>query len=625
MSTRPMAVENIAFLLDRLAADTPPNQQIRELTQNAIEAIQRRCAASDETPGVIHWDVDWTHLEHEAEFKLSIIDNGDGMTAEDMKSYLNSLAVQGAGRTQDITANFGVGAKITALHANRDGLVYKSWRDDVGSMVQLHRDDEKNIYGLRSFDMPDGTMHWSPHIKWKSKPKIIASSGTKVTLLGCSEQENTCLPSDGGGANWIIRYLSQRYFRLPENLKIQCRVLTKNEDEWPMEEPDASAQTFNMQTIKPSGDLLDSYASSKGEVRLSNATAHWWVFDNPADASHKMSTRGGRTGQMGIVFQNEVYIRRTPPSSRRIMAGFGIIFGAEHVVIYVEPRGAGQDVVRADTARSRVIINGEDVEEANWWEQWGVEFKEKMPPEIEAKIREIMAKTDRDPDGKLDERIKERLEKIKELLRPSRYRRDPDGALRGAGNVTGGAPRDLDEVHSSPEGPAPHRPQRGRTSTEYLADLVEVEGDPVTEVEARPPRPDVVWVSVAAGTRERDDNDDRAAWIAGDPLTDNTIKANRDFRGYRDLTAFFSNKFNSDGNEYIARKIREHVEEWMEFQLIEAVMTVRNLENGNTWDKEFIKMALSPEALTTLMMSRFLVIEKVNRSVGNEIAKPVAA
>ena len=54
-------------------------------------------------------------------------------------------------------------------------------------------------------------------------------------------------------------------------------------------------------------------------------------------------------------------------------------------------------------------------------------------------------------------------------------------------------------------------------------------------------------------------------------------------------------------------------------------VSVSNLENGNTWDKDFIAKALSPEALTTLMMSRFLVIEKVNRSVGNEIAKPAAA
>ena len=49
MTTRAMQVANIAFLLDRLAADTPPNQQIRELTENALEAIERRQKAGDAT------------------------------------------------------------------------------------------------------------------------------------------------------------------------------------------------------------------------------------------------------------------------------------------------------------------------------------------------------------------------------------------------------------------------------------------------------------------------------------------------------------------------------------------------------------------------------------------------
>jgi hypothetical protein len=84
MSTRAMRVENIAFLLDRLAADTPPNQQIRELTQNAIEAIQRRQKFGDQSEGIIRWDVDWDHLVRVGEYKLSIIDNGDGMSPQEM-------------------------------------------------------------------------------------------------------------------------------------------------------------------------------------------------------------------------------------------------------------------------------------------------------------------------------------------------------------------------------------------------------------------------------------------------------------------------------------------------------------------------------------------------------------
>src|SRR6476620_11814944 len=96
LTTRPMRVANIAFLLDRLAADTPPNQQIRELTENALEAIERRHKSGDLTEGVVRWDVDWDNLKRTNQFKLSIVDNGDGMTSQQMLDYLNAIAVQGA-------------------------------------------------------------------------------------------------------------------------------------------------------------------------------------------------------------------------------------------------------------------------------------------------------------------------------------------------------------------------------------------------------------------------------------------------------------------------------------------------------------------------------------------------
>jgi hypothetical protein len=193
MTTRAMRVANIAFLLDRLAADTPPNQQIRELTENALEAIDRRHKSGDVVEGIIRWDVDWDHVKRTNQYKLSIIDNGDGMSPQQMHDYLNALAVQGASQTQGISENFGVGAKITALHRNSHGLVYQSWRDAKGSMVKLHRDDKEGVYGLASFELAEGP-EWTPRIKDAFKPKIIDRCGTKVTLLGTSEEDNTCFP-----------------------------------------------------------------------------------------------------------------------------------------------------------------------------------------------------------------------------------------------------------------------------------------------------------------------------------------------------------------------------------------------------------------------------------------------
>jgi hypothetical protein len=620
MKTREMRVANIAFLLDRLAADTPPNQQIRELTQNALEAIQRRWKTPDQADGVIRWDIDWDYLKRTNQYKLSVVDNGDGMSPDQMQNYLNSLAVEGANQSQGISKNFGVGAKITALHRNSFGLIYQSWRDGRGAMVKLHRDDKEGVYGLASFELPDGP-DWTPSLKNTTKPGCIDKSGTKVTLLGEAEGANTCFASsDGGPMNWLITYLNNRYFRIPERIKVQVRVLKKDAGSWPSEEPASSEKTYNFQTVHGTKALLDDYADKSGTVSLSTADVHWWMFNDAGQKSKDMSTRGLRTCKVGLVFQDEVYVQVTPPAARRLLAGFGILFGADQVVLYIEPKALD---VRADTARSRIIINGEDAQEANWFEKWGEEFREKMPPEIKAMIDEIMARTDRDPDGKARERILERLKRIRDLLRPTRYRRDPNGNVRATGASPGGGSSESSDLGSSTRSGGGGR--GGRSSDDYLADLVESGGERATEVLVNPKEPVIKWVSKADGTREEGELEDLAAMIAGDPLTAEIVKANADFRGYKDLLSHFTRDFNPTGDKAIERKIVEHVQEWLEIQLVEGIMTVRNLVNGKTWTKDEVEKALAPQALTTIMMMRFHVVKEVNRALGSVVVRPSKA
>jgi hypothetical protein len=474
---------------------------------------------------------------------------------------------------------------------------------------------------LASFDLEDGP-HFTPRVKDAIKPKIIDRSGTKVTLLGASEEENTCFPADdsGAGMNWVIRYLTGRYFRIPEKIRIQVRVLTRDADGWPEFEPASIEKTFNLQTVRGAKALFDDYANAKGTVRLTKADAHWWLFADPRQASKDMSSRGGRTCHVGIVFQNEVYIYRNAPASRRILASFGIVFGAEHVVLYIEPRDTLD--IWADTARSRIHINGEDVEEANWWDAWGSEFREKMPPELKDMIDEIMARTEKDPEGKTRERILERLRRIRELLRPTRYRKDPAGFVQAVGNVPGGVAASSDYERTG--GVSITGRRGGRTSNEYLADLVESDGEPATSVNPTPSEPIVKWISRSDDTREEEELEDLAAEIAGDALSGNIIKANADFRGYRDLISYFEKEFNPHADELVQRKIVEYIQEWMEAQLIEVVMVTRNLVNGRTWTGEEIKHALSPHALTAVLMARFHIVEKVKRSLSNDLMKPAA-
>src|SRR2546428_9659461 len=115
-ATTPMGTANMSFLLDRLGQDCAPLQYLRELTQNAIQAIQR---LPDPT-GEVVWDVDWNIHTLTGRYKLCVIDTGEGMTGDEMVKYINQLSssihVQSAG------GNFGVGAKVAAAPRNPAGL-----------------------------------------------------------------------------------------------------------------------------------------------------------------------------------------------------------------------------------------------------------------------------------------------------------------------------------------------------------------------------------------------------------------------------------------------------------------------------------------------------------------------
>ena len=147
MSTQLMKVENTAFLIEKLASDCSPYQYVRELTKNAIEAIQERQKTDKSEPGVVLWDADWAFLELSGKYKLQISDNGTGMTGVQMESYINSLS--SSGRIQSMTENFGMGAKITAGVENPIGLIYKSWVNAKGEYCTLWKDPERLAYGLK--------------------------------------------------------------------------------------------------------------------------------------------------------------------------------------------------------------------------------------------------------------------------------------------------------------------------------------------------------------------------------------------------------------------------------------------------------------------------------------------
>src|ERR1700733_12792852 len=177
MKTLGMKVENIGFLIDRLGRDCAPDQYLRELTQNSIEAIIR----TGRPDGRIVWDF----VEQSGVRKLCICDNGVGMAGDELVRYINSLSSSGS--VQGMDSNYGVGAKIAAATRNPEGLVYLSWQDGAGAGIQLVKDGSGQ-YGLLQFS--DFRHVFDPEKDVLPPNEVIDESGTCVILLGNEPNED---------------------------------------------------------------------------------------------------------------------------------------------------------------------------------------------------------------------------------------------------------------------------------------------------------------------------------------------------------------------------------------------------------------------------------------------------
>lgn len=591
-ATLPMTVANTGFMLDRLGQDCSPLQFLRELTQNAIEAIQ----ALPEPIGQIIWDVDWDWYDLTNVFKLSIADTGIGMTGEEMVQYINQLS--SSAHEQTLVGNFGVGAKIAAATRNHAGLVYLSWKDGVGSMIHLWRDPSTGQYGLKQIERPDGSFgHWG-RVEDTVKPQAIAEHGTKVVLLGNEDDQNTVLPPESAvsPSRWIARYLNTRYFRFPAGITVKAR------EGW--EYPRADTDRNLLRTVIGQRAYLEDHASASGQVELSSAVAHWWVLRNEGALSQNSGSIAS-SGHMAALFQDELYEMVTGRAGVARLQMFGIIFGYNRVVIYVEPRHDADRQVTSNTSRTALLVNSDPLP----WADWAAEFRQRMPEEIQALMEEVSAGS---VSSDHKQAIRERLRQIRELFKFSRYRLTPKGALlvdpESAG--TGGDPAEDSERERTQHG---RGGQGGARQGNVYALFLMDEGLPGASVNSDN-IPDVKWVSVLAGTREPPFLEDRAAKYL---VEQNLLQINADFRGFTDLADRWCRQY--AGAPGVRDAVEDVVHEWFEQALIETVLGVLALKDSQRWTADDIGRALSEESLTSAVMSRYHIDQAVKRALGAKL------
>ncbi len=317
--------------------------------------------------------------------------------------------------------------------------------------------------------------------------------------------------------------------------------------------------------------------------------------------------RWNSSGHAAALFDDELYeVLPTTRGGYQRVQEFGVRFGYDRVVLYVEPLVDDRDRLESNAARTLLLIDNEPLP----WGRWAEEFRAAMPADIQ-RLQERVAGDASDTGRR--ENIRARLRAHESLYRVSRYRpprarRSPQPGVRS----DHGGP-------SETTGPARARTVAEREPSAGGDHAVPVACDTPDQCHAAQPDdqlPDVTWVSVRDGTRASAELEDRAARYHRDL---NQLTINADFRVFTDMVARWTRPYR--GVPGARPAIEALVREWFEQTLIEAVLSARALEGSPHWSSEQIDELVSESALVSACLPRQLLDVALHKRLAQRLGR----
>jgi hypothetical protein len=319
----PLQDDSPSSSIKRFNNQVAPMQFVREAVQNAIEAGAKKVTI-ERCPLYLK-----TQKQTE---KLRIVDNGGGMTPDELLKYINkynSSSKLSKGRHD----NFGIGIKATAANFNRYGLVFVSWSaGGDGHMIWLCYNEQYQQFGVRHIDIyemdDDGDLITVPKqvvsleelkasypngfegIEWwncnnVNFQKRIKGQGTMVYFLGNSRDQDTwAIDSRGSSVSTYgyLYYLSTRYWDT-QGTRIVTSLFYKETDDY-----------YNSMTIASMHQNI-GFLKYRSVARVKcgrGFQVHVFIRDNPLSIkelknSNRLQTSKHTNGFMAIKYNNELY------------------------------------------------------------------------------------------------------------------------------------------------------------------------------------------------------------------------------------------------------------------------------------------------------------------------------
>jgi hypothetical protein len=389
--------------------------------------------------------------------------------------------------------------------------------------------------------------------------------------------------------------LNSRYYRFPQGVTVKAR------ENWNLPRDDKHNM---LRKIVGEEAWLKANSSESGTVKLKDASVHWWILKEKVDDSGSHFAGG----HAAALYDDELYEMVTGRAGVARLQSFGVIFGYNRVVLYVEPQQTTNGDLTATTSRAQLLLEGQPLP----WTDYAAQFREQMPEAIVKLMDQVAAGASGSENA---ESIRERLKQIRDLFRFSRYRPTPDGKYRidDAYANTGGAAGDNSGGGNSNTREQAGRKGGGGRAGDIYALFASTGSTPADEA-AGFVDPQVKWVSVKDKTRTNDLLEDRAAKYLPEV---NTIQANADFRVFSDMVERWRRFYSHLPSA--GPVIEAVVKEWFQQQLVETVMGALALRKSGNWSEQEAKELWTDEALTSAVLPRYHIDERIKRTLGSKL------
>lgn len=375
-------------------------QWAREFLRNSIEANASK----------VEFGIEWQAVEKHGLYRRTVIDNGDGMTPDELLHFFSTLGL-GAKTIGGVHDNFGVGAKIASLPWNPEGLVVMSFRDGKASMIHIVLDPESNEYELVDFDtgpavtcvIDPTTVDWGDDINWGAvAPDWVREHGTVIVLLGSEEYPDTVLGNYRAAERDIKGlsvYLNTRFWDLS---KMEVRVAELRSDKknaWPQsrEEKEDSRRPNNRRIMGAKYYLTDvssttSRLDASGSLLLDEdrVIADWYLWEGERPNIHMYAKK---PGYVAVRYKDELF---ELTSAKPMFRNFGVSESKvqQNLTIILEPQLYDPTTnpwgAHPDQSRNHLIFTGGGEKGVSMpMSDWGLEFADNLPEQIMAAIRKV--------------------------------------------------------------------------------------------------------------------------------------------------------------------------------------------------------------------------------------------